>query len=143
MPTVTRAQVLTVLQQDWGAYVPRFQSLPPETQAEVLRHQGYARLADLLAHIIAWWREGQQMVAQWLLDPTLEEPHYDVDAFNAQAVARFAQADEADVLRTFEETRLAWLALVNRLPNEFFNSPKQADRLHIEIIGHLAEHALP
>ncbi len=143
MPTLTRELVLKTLQEGWGMYVGRFRKLSPEGQAAFLAQQGYARLADLLAHVIGWWREGQHAVTLRLIQPDYAAPDYAVDDFNARAVAAFAHADEAAVIRTYEETRQAWVALVNRLPAEAFENPQQAQRLEIEVIGHLAEHALP
>ena len=56
--TITREQILESLHTDWGTFVERFQRLSPEAQATYLQQQGYARFADLLAHVIAWWQEG-------------------------------------------------------------------------------------
>jgi predicted HD superfamily hydrolase involved in NAD metabolism len=70
-------------------------------------------------------------------------PNFDVDAFNARAVERFRGLDEPAVVQAFETARQAWLDLVARLPDDALRNKKIADRLHIEIIGHLAEHAIP
>jgi len=50
--------------------------------------------------------------------------------------------DEPAVIHTFEATRRAWLALVARLPDDALRNKRIAGRLHIEIIGHLAEHVI-
>ncbi len=142
MTELTREQVVGALQDGWGTYVERFERLSPEAQADFLARQGYARLADLLGHVIAWWEEGLQAVPALLDDPAFGSPDHDVDAFNAQAVERFRGLDEAAVIRTFESARQAWLALVARLPDDALRNEKIAWRLHIEIIGHLEEHAI-
>jgi hypothetical protein len=56
MDTITRQSVITLLNEDWAEYVARFQKLPSSAQAAFLEKQGYKRLADLLAHIAAWWK---------------------------------------------------------------------------------------
>jgi hypothetical protein len=142
MTELTREQIASALQGGWGTYVERFERLSPEAQAAFLARQGYARLADLLGHVVAWWEEGQPAVAAMLDDPTFSSPDYDVDAFNARAVARFRSLDEPEVIRIFEAARQAWLALVARLPGDALRNERIASRLHIELIGHLAEHAI-
>jgi hypothetical protein len=142
MDTLSREQVIDALEQGWGTYVARFRQLTPEAQAESLARQGYARLADVLAHVVAWWNEGLLNVETLQTDPNVASKDYDVDAFNAQAVRRCAALSEAAVVAQFEAQREAWLALVHRLPDTAFANPRLAARLHMELIGHLAEHPL-
>jgi hypothetical protein len=140
---LSREQILATLQNGWGTYVERFQRLSPEAQAAFLIEQGYARLADLLAHVIAWWEEGKRVIENLLDDPGFNLPEYDVDSFNAQAVERFHNLGEPAVIQSFEQMREAWLHLVTSLPDEAFQNQKIVDRLHIEVIGHLEEHPIP
>jgi hypothetical protein len=142
MTELTREEIISALQDGWGTYVERFEHLSSEAQAACLARQGYARLADLLGHVIAWWEEGLQAIPALLDDPHFSSPDYDVDAFNARAVERFHGMDEPAVLHAFEAARQAWLALVVRLPDDALQNQKIAQRLHIELIGHLAEHAI-
>ena len=140
MTELTRGQIISALQDGWGTYVERFGRLAPEARAAFLARQGYTRLADLLAHVVAWWEEGLQAIPALLDDPGFDAPDYDVDAFNAQAVERFRAMDEPAVVQAFEAARQAWLALLAPLPDDALRDKKIADRLHIEVIGHLAEH---
>jgi hypothetical protein len=138
--TLTREQLLASLHTDWGTFVQRLQNLPLEAQAAYLQQQGYARLADLLAHIIAWWQGGLTDVPIMLSDPAYTSPDQDVDQFNAQAVKRFEGVAEADVIARFEDLRRQWLELLDRLPAAAFDDPRLSWRLQIEIIGHYGEH---
>ena len=140
MTGLTRGQIISALQDGWGTYVEHFERLSPEAQAAFLARQGYACLGDLLGHVVAWWEEGQRAIPALLDDPGFEGPDYDVDAFNARAVERFRGMAEPAVIHAFEAARQAWLALVVRLPDDALQNQKIADRLHIEVIGHLAEH---
>lgn len=140
--TITREQILEALHTDWGTYIDRFQRLSPEAQAAYLQQQGYAHFADLLAHVIAWWREGLQAIPTLLADPSYTAPEHDVDQFNAQAVERFRDLQEPAVAAMFENLRQQWLELVGGLPDEAFQNRQIADRLHIELIGHFEEHYL-
>ena len=140
MTGLTRGQIMSALQDGWGTYVEHFERLSPEAQAAFLDRQGYACLGDLLGHVVAWWEEGQRAIQALLDDPGFDAPDYDVDAFNAQAVERFRAMDEPAVIQAFEAARQAWLALLACLPDDALRDKKIADRLHIEVIGHLAEH---
>jgi hypothetical protein len=142
MTESTREQVFDALQNGWGTCVARFQRLSVEAQATFLAKQGYARLADLLAHVVAWWQEAQRAIENWLVDPTFDPPRYDVDAFNAQAVASVRDLDEPAVTAVFEAARRALLAFVAGLPDEAFENQRIVERLQIEVVGHLEEHEM-
>ena len=142
MTELTREQVVSALRDGWGTYIACFERLSPQAQAAFLARQGYACLADLLAHVVAWWEEGLQAIPALLDDPTFSSPDHDVDAFNAQAVERCRGLDEPAMVEIFEAARRAWLDLVARLPDDALRNKRIAGRLHIEIIGHLAEHVI-
>jgi hypothetical protein len=140
--TITREQLLASLHTDWGTFVERFQRLSPEAQSAYLQQQGYARFADLLAHIIAWWQEGLAAIPAMLSDPAYTSPDQDVDQFNAQAVDRLRDLNESAIIAIFSDLRQQWIDLVNGLPVEAFQDERINLRLHIEIIGHFDEHRL-
>ena len=140
MVNITREEVRKSLQEDWATYPERLLALPPAEWKAFLHKQGYARLADLLGHVIAWWQDGMRMVNEMLQDPTRVNPDYDVDSFNARAIARFKDAREEEVMEEFEATRLAFLALIERLPESAFDDPRITGRLYPETIGHMQEH---
>jgi hypothetical protein len=142
MAELTREQVLDALENGWGTYVERYYALSPAAQSAFLAKQGYARLADLLTHVIAWWEEGAPAVERLLHDPAYRSPDHDVDAFNDQAVASFRDLDETAVQQRFEQARLALRDLVAGLPDSAFRDRQIADRLHIEVIGHMGEHGI-
>ena len=140
--TITCKQILESLHIDWGTFVDRYQCLSPEAQAVYLQQQGYARFADLLAHVIAWWQEGLAVIPAMLSNLAYTSPDHDVDQFNAQAVARLHDLDESAIVSIFVDLQQQWIDLVNGLPAEAFQDARIAQRLHIEIIGHYAEHSL-
>jgi len=139
---ITREQLLESLHADWCTFVQRYQRLSPEARATYLRQQGYARFADLLAHIIAWWQESLMAMPTMMSNPAYTSPDHDVDQFNAQAVNRFRDLSESAVIAIFEDLRQQWVDLVSGLPAEAFQNEKTANRLHIELIGHFDEHRL-
>ena len=137
-----RDQALDALQGDWAGYVERFRRLSPEAQAAFLQQQGYARLGDLLAHVTAWWTDGQRSIRSILSDPNFPPQEYDVDAFNARAVAAAAGLSEAEILQRFEAARLAFIDLVSSMDEGAFQNERMKRRLHIEVLGHYDEHKM-
>jgi hypothetical protein len=143
MTDAMREKVLATLQNDWATYIERFHRLSLEAQATFLARQGYSRLADLLAHVVAWWMDGSRVIENLLLDPYFSMQDYDVDDFNAQAVSGVRDLDEMAVIESFEATRQQMLKLAMSLPEAAFQNRRILERFQMEVIGHLAEHALP
>ena len=141
MPGTTREAVIDALENGWGSYVGRYRSLSKGAQDEFVRKQGYARLSDLLAHVVAWWEMAIPRIPEILADPDCPEREVDVDRFNAAAVEHFQACDEETMICTFEATRKAMIDLVMSLPENAFQIKRINDRLYIETRGHLSEHA--
>lgn len=142
MTQLTRQQLLTSLEQDWGGLISRFRDLPPTVQRAWLAEQGYVRLGDLLAHVIAWWDEAYTAVSRLAAGQPVAAQEYDVDAFNAAAMQRFAGNDETQIIDIFEARRQRWIALLASLPDAALDDPEIARRLHMDLIGHFQEHLL-
>jgi hypothetical protein len=140
MPEVTREQTLDALQNGWATYVRRFNKLTPEEQKEFLARQGFARFADLLGHVTAWWQEGEMVINGILKDPEYRWASYEVDEFNAQAIRQFSALDEPDVVNSFELARISFVALVSELPEEAFANNKIKSWLYADVIEHLQDH---
>jgi len=142
MTSATRQKVLSVLQGDWAEYIHGFRSLSPEAKSAFLRQQGYARFADLLAHIVAWWKVCHQAVERYAADPAAPPIEYDVDAFNAGAVTEASQLDEEQVAASFEKMRRFLIDFVNGLPDAAFEKERVVNQLEMDFAGHLAEHKI-
>ena len=138
----TRQEVLSILQNDWAEYVQRFRRLPSESQDTFLIKQGYARFADLLSHIVAWWQAGCQSIERYVVDPTAPLREYDVDIFNAEAVAKVAGLAEDRVIGSFEEMRQVLIEFVNGLPDTVFEDERVVNQLRMDVIGHFGEHKI-
>ncbi len=143
MAEITREQVLSALQNGWATYISRFHKLSPAEQVAFLEKQGYARFADLLAHVVAWWEEGEQVIKSILADPGFKWSGQEVDAFNARAVVKVRDLDEETIVRSFERMRTAWVGLVAGLPAGAFKNKHIANWLHADVVEHLAEHDIP
>lgn len=142
MTLLDREQILNTLQTDWAAYVQRYKELPADAQTSFLKAQGYRRFADLLSHIIAWWEAGYQAIEKYLADPQFAGNVIDVDAFNAEAVAKTGGLDEAQVIVSFEDMRKFFLEYVRALPDTAFENDKVIRQFNMELVGHLKEHSI-
>jgi hypothetical protein len=140
---VTREQTLAALQEGWAAYVNRFHALSPKAQTEFLKKQGFSRFADMLAHVTAWWEEGEQVINGILGDPDYRWTTHDVDTFNARAVERFSGLDEVVVVSSYELARISFAVLVSSLPEGAFTNKKITSWLYADVIEHLQDHDIP
>ncbi len=134
--------VLDMLQREWAAYPERFRALSEEEQKKFLLKQGFARFRDLLAHIVAWWEEGLQLIDSVAKDPSYRMPDKDIDAYNAQVVEMFGALDEADVWKRYEATRAALIELIMNLPGEVYEHKQVQAWLKSDVIEHYFDHAV-
>jgi hypothetical protein len=138
----TRAQFLDCLNHNWQPYIERFNRLSAEEKAAFLHKQGYRTLADLLAHIISWWQDAVPLIQRMRKDSTLPLPEYDVDEFNARAVAQFSNMSEAEVIEVYTTQCKTMIELVRELPESELLQKNINTRLYYEIIMHWTEHPL-
>jgi hypothetical protein len=142
MASPTRQEILSLIQGDWAEYIHEFRSLSPEAQSAFLSQQGYARFADLLAHIVAWWKVCHQAVERYVADPATQPMEYDVDAFNARAVAEVSQLDDEQVIESFEKMRRFMFEFVRGLHDTAFDNERVINQLEMDFVGHLDEHKI-
>ena len=143
MDPITRQGVLDLLTGDWADYVARFRGLSPAAKAAFLEKQGYKRLADLLAHIVAWWEVGLEAIQRYQRDPAARQPEIDVDSFNARAVAEVRTVSQAGEIRVFEATRRKFVELVKALSEEDFTDERVLTQIKWELVDHLEDHRIP
>ncbi len=142
MEEITQQSVLAVLTRDWGSYIGKFQSLSPETQAAFLKKQGYQKLADLLAHIAAWWEVGLQAIENFRTDLDARQPEIDVDPFNARAVEKVRNATDGEVIQAFEKMRRKFVDCVTNLSENDFQDERIVNQIKMELINHLEDHKI-
>ena len=87
--SITKQRTLDFIEYEWGTYVERFQRLPQDVQERRVRNMGYESFRDMLAHILAWWDEGMEVVRAIAEEREFERKKYDFDAFNAEARITF------------------------------------------------------
>jgi hypothetical protein len=142
MDKMTRQNVLALLTEEWGNYVGEFKSLSPDSQAAFLKKQGYKRLADLLAHIAAWWEQGMQAITSYKSDPGARQPEVDVDTFNADAVEKVRGLSEAEVMQSFEKMRRKFTDVISELSDNDFQDERITNQIRMELVNHLEDHRI-
>jgi hypothetical protein len=139
---ILQQRVVNYIEQEWGTYIERFNRLSADEQAKQIRATGYESLHDLLAHIVAWWEEDMEMVRAIAEGREYDHKKYDIDAFNAEAVAKYKAWDDAKFLSHFEEVRRKTVADLKSMDDSAFENHRLKQWLHGIIIYHAREHLL-
>ncbi|MBK8782271.1 MAG: ClbS/DfsB family four-helix bundle protein [Anaerolineales bacterium] len=100
-----KQRTLDFIEIEWATYIERFNRLPVDVGVKRVNGQGYPRFRDMLAHILSWWEEAMPIILAIAEEREYERKKYDFDAFNAEAVARYKDWDEAEFLTHFEKMR--------------------------------------
>ena len=136
----TRGEFIDRLENSWQKLVERFDALSSDEQAAFLAQQGYARLADLLAHVFAWWQDGAKEISLMRADPGHPLREYEVDEFNARAVEQVSGVSPEAMVQVYKTQWQSMVDLVNGLSEDELNQHNINMRLFYEIIQHWAEH---
>jgi hypothetical protein len=139
---IPKQRALAYLEHEWGTYVERFNRLSKEEQKERVTEAGYTSFRDLLAHVLAWWEEGMDILHAIAEERPFERKKYDFDAFNAGAVAKYKPWDESEFLAHFEATRRQMAADLNSMEEAVFENRRVQAWLDGMLVHHAREHLL-
>ena len=137
---ITKQRTLDYVDIEWANYVERFSRLPVEEQAERVRQQGYEQFRDILAHVLAWWDEGMEVILAMAEEREFQRKKYDFDAFNAEAVDKYRSWGDAEFLSRFEETRQKMGADLRSMDEAVFEKPRVKSWIRGILINHAREH---
>jgi hypothetical protein len=135
-----KKRTLDFLEIEWATYIQRFQRWPADEQEKRLKDQGYASLRDMLAHILAWWEEGLEIVLAVAEGREYARKKYDFDVFNAEAVAKYRSWDEAKLLARFEEFRREMGSSLRAMNEAAWENRRVQAWLNGIVIHHAREH---
>lgn len=138
--SITKQRTLDYLEQEWGTYVERFHRLPKDVQEERIQKNGYESFRDMLAHILAWWEEGMDIIRAIAEEREFERKKYDFDVFNAEAVARYKSMNEAEFMSHFEKTRQKMADDLGSMNETVFENRRVRSWLNGIIYSHAREH---
>jgi hypothetical protein len=137
---ITKQRTLDFLKIEWAGYVERFNRLPKLDGVQRVRRQGYDQFRDMLAHILAWWEDVMPAILAIAEGREFEKKKYDFDAFNAEAVAKYKDWDEAEFLSHFEKTRQKIAADLKSMNEAAFDDKRIRGRINGIFIHHAREH---
>ncbi|MDQ3005106.1 MAG: ClbS/DfsB family four-helix bundle protein [Chloroflexota bacterium] len=137
---INKQRTLAYVEDEWGTYLERFNRLRADEQATRMKMLGYESFRDLLAHILAWWDEGMQVILAMAEGRAFERRKYDFDVFNAEAVAKYRTWDEAEFLSQFEETRQKMGSDLRSMDEALFQNPRVRSWIRGILISHAREH---
>lgn len=135
-----KQRTLNFVEIEWGTYVERFNRWPVEEGIKRVKIQGYKQFRDMLAHVLAWWEEGMEIILAIAEDREYARRKYDFDAFNAEAVARYKDWDEAEFLAHFEKTRLKAAAELKTMNDAAWENRRVRNWINGIFIHHAREH---
>ena len=135
-----KQRTLDFLDIEWATYIERFKRLSELDGVQRVRNQGYDRFRDMLAHILAWWEDVMPVILAIAENREFEKKKYDFDAFNAEAVAKYKDWDEAEFLTHFEKTRQKAVADLRSMNEAAFEDRRIQGRLNGIFISHAREH---
>lgn len=139
---ITKQRTLDYVNLEWGSYVERFHRLPPEEQDKRVATMGYDSFHDLLAHILAWWDEGMEIIRAIAQGREFERRKYDFDVFNAEAVAKYRSWEETAFLDQFEGTRQKIEADLKSIDQAVFENRRVRSWANGIFIHHAREHLM-
>lgn len=139
---ITKQRTLDYVEFEWGTYVERFNRLPKEEQNKRVEESGYESFRDLLAHILAWWEEGMELIPSIVEERPFERRKYDFAVFNAEAVAKYRPWDEGEFMAHFEKRRQEIGADLRSMSEAAFENRRVGRWLDGMIIQHAREHLM-
>ena len=131
---------LDFLEIEWPTYIERFNRWPADYGLKRVNDQGYRQFRDMLAHILAWWEEGMGIILAIAEEREYERKKYDFDVFNAEAVAKYKNWNEAKFLTHFEKTRQKAIADLKSMNEVAWENKRVRNWVNGIFIDHAREH---
>ena len=137
-----RQAMLKSLEKGWKTYLPHLAELADEEQLAYAHMQGYLRVQDVLAHIIAWW-ESSMLRTRISLSGQDAPAAGDVDEFNARAVAEYQSWTRQAVEEKFATTLTALEQFLKDIPEIIFENSHMYHWIEADVVDHYREHRPP
>ena len=135
-----KQRTLDFLEIEWKTYIERFDRWPADEGLKRVNAQGYQQFRDMLAHVLAWWEEGMEIILATAEGREFARKKYDFDAFNAEAVAKYKGWNEAQFLAHFEKTRQKIVADLRSMNKAAWENRRVQTWVNGIFINHAREH---
>ena len=135
-----KQRTIDFLEIEWATYIERFNRWPAGEGLKRVNAQGYGQFRDMLAHVLAWWEEGMEIILAIAEEREFARKKYDFDVFNAEAVAKYKDWDEAEFISHFEKTRLKAAADLKSMNEAAWENRRVRSWINGIFIHHAREH---
>ncbi len=135
-----KQRTLNFLEIEWATYIDRFNRWPAEEGLKRVNAQGYKQFRNMLAHVLAWWEEAMPIILAVAEEREFARKKYDFDAFNADAVEKYKDWDEAEFLAHFEKTRQKAAADLKSMNEVAWENRRVRSWVNGVFIHHAREH---
>jgi len=135
-----KQRALDFLEIEWATYIERFNHWPADDGQKRVNEQGYEQFRDMLAHVLAWWEEGMGIILAVAEGREFVRRKYDFAEFNAEAVAKYKDWDEAEFLAHFEKTRQNAAAGLRSMNDAAWENRRVRTWVNGIFISHAREH---
>ena len=135
-----KQRTLDFLEIEWATYIQRFERWPADEGLKRVNAQGYEQFRDMLAHVLAWWEEGMDIILAIAEEREYARKKYDFDAFNAEAVAKYKGWNETQFLTHFEKTRQKAVADLRSMNKAAWENRRVQAWVNGIFINHAREH---
>lgn len=142
-PTVTRHEVLDILENHWPHYHARLREMTEDELLDWADSQGYARPQDVLAHINGWFEEMLKIVPIVMRGDKYERDWATIDEFNARAVKNARNLSLEAAINEGDRLRSALYETISALNDQAVANGYLNRWLYGTIVEHIHEHALP
>lgn len=142
-PKLALAEMQAAHRRHGTGFLDAIAQMPAQQQEDWVRAQGYARVQDLLAHMVAWYDEAVRLVPRMLSGEKAPFGYKSVDAFNAVATERYRDHTRAQVEVEYVRARDAFDALLAGLSPEALEHERAYEWLYLTGVEHYEEHRLP
>ncbi len=137
----SRQDLLAALEQGWHQYLSRLHEVSEKEQILYAQAQGFARVEDVLVHIVAWWERSMQR--SFMILNGHQVPRSDVDAFNTEVVESYQQWTREAIEETFATVLTTFERFLKELPETAFENERIQLWLRIDAVDHYEDHRLP
>ncbi|GHO85055.1 ClbS/DfsB family four-helix bundle protein [Dictyobacter formicarum] len=138
----SRQDLLAALEQGWKHYLTHLHELSEDEQVLYAQKQGFTRVQDVLAHVVAWWERSMQRSFQIISGHAVPRTD-DMDAFNAEVVEQYQQWTGEAIEAKFADTLTTFERFLKELPDTAFENERIQLWLRIDVIDHYEDHRLP
>lgn len=135
-----KQRTLNYLEIEWATYIERFNRWPAEEGLKRVAAQGYLQFRDMLAHVLSWWEEAMPIILAIAEEREYARKKYDFDAFNAEAVAKYKDWNEAEFLVHFEQIRQKAVADLKSMNDAAWENRRVRSWVNGIFINHAREH---